>query len=625
MGSTAGRFRRPRRGFSRRLVPVAIAAVCFAIVAARLDDLSMSDLGAAFGAVSMFQWALACLATGVSFAAVGQYDALFHRWLKTGVAVRRAIISGAGAIGLAQTLGMGLATGTLARWRLLPEISVPTALKVTNYVSFSFVAGLGLLIAVLAVFSASGAVAVPFWSLVAMGFVALAMVLSVLQPVCLPFALPPLRMAMRLMVLITLDVVAAAIALWVLLPAGHQPEFGVFLLVFALSLGAGLLSGAPGGVGPFELCIVTMMPALPEPDLIAAILVFRLIYYALPACIGLVLLAQPGLLSAKVPSTRPLVPSAQDMARAEALLAHQPGHYLIAAEDGLCLHVAEASQTLVAIGDGVAGETLTPSAFDALERSANDGSRWPALYKCSAFTAGVARQRGWAVLPISEEAWIDPRAFDLEGPERRQLRRKLNAARRKEVTVKRADRLPLADMAEVAEDWARRMGRERGFSMGRFCPDHLASQLCYLAHVDGDLTAFVSFHTVRDEWTLDLMRSRADTPNGTMHALIHAAIQDAATREVPRLSLAAIPLEDGPGLLRPLYRPDMSRGLRRFKDSFAPRKQRLYAAAPNPLLLTLTGIDLYLRINAPSPTQRRVEMHSTPHAEIGETGQAETV
>lgn len=587
------------RRIFKRIWPLALGAACIFLILTRLDDVDLAQVTAAIGAVSPGQWLVALIATALSFAAVGQYDALFHRWLNTGVTARRAVASGAAAIALAQTLGMGLATGTLARWRMLPEITPVTALKVTNYVSFSFMAGLGLVAALTLLVPGTGALGTPLWPLAALALALAAVTLSLLQPVWLPFPLPPLRMVLRLTTLVALDVAFAALALWALLPAGSDLTFPLLLAVFTLSLGAGLLSGTPGGVGPFELCFLSLLPRSDEAGVIAAILAFRLVYYALPACLGFLAMARPRLPEPGIGAAAR--PSPDAITRAEALLADQTGHRLMPAADGTWVHLAETSQCLVALGDSATGGSLTPVALDALDRAASDTSRWPALYKIGARSAAMARASGWAVAPISEEAWIAPGAFTLDTPARRQLRRKLKSADRAGVTVVKATRLPLVAMEEVAAAWSARMGGERGFSMGRFCPDHLSRQQVYLAYAGNDLVAFASFHIVAAEWTLDLMRSRDDTPNGTMHALIHRAICDAATEAVPRLSLAALTLEDPHPALRKLADSSSAKGLRRFKESFAPRRERLYAAAPNRALLTLAGLDLLLRIAPPKP------------------------
>ena len=135
--------------------------------------------------------------------------------------------------------------------------------------------------------------------------------------------------------------------------------------------------------------------------------------------------------------------------------------------------------------------------------------------------------------------------------------------------------------------------------MGRFAPDNLARQQVFLAYQGGKLVAFVSFHIGQAEWTLDLMRSSIDAPDGTMHALVEAAIEEAAQKGIVRLSLAAMPLADANRALARINRICGSEGLRQFKESFASRTEPLYGAAPNPALLTLAAPDILLRIRYP--------------------------
>jgi len=124
----------------RTFEAIVVAAVCAALVVRQLGDVSLLTVAEEVRGIGAAQWLVALVATCASFAAAGQYDSLFHRRLGTGVRAARAGVSGAVAIALAQTLGFGLATGTIARWRALPELSLPNALRVTNYVSFTFMA-----------------------------------------------------------------------------------------------------------------------------------------------------------------------------------------------------------------------------------------------------------------------------------------------------------------------------------------------------------------------------------------------------------------------------------------------------------------------------------------------------
>ncbi|PWK58604.1 phosphatidylglycerol lysyltransferase [Silicimonas algicola] len=583
-----------------------MAAVCAALVVRHLGEVSLLTVAEEVRGIGAAQWLIALVATCASFAAAGQYDALFHRWLGTGVRAARAGVSGAVAIALAQTLGFGLATGAIARWRALPELSLPNALRVTNYVSFTFMAALSVLAALALSVSDIGSGGAGVSGLFVIPPMVGYLVLSVAQPAWLPVSLPPLRLVGRLTVLAITDTALASLALWALLPAGSQPDFSVFLAAFLVALGAGLLSGAPGGVGPFELALVTLLPAVPETELMAAVLAFRLVYYALPACAALVVLARPSVDRAL---RRTIVPALPPAVRAEAGLARQSGQLSVV--DGLGLHVVEASQCLVALGSPVCGERMTRPSLRDFGDLARQRNLFPALYKADARTAGVARRSGWTVLAVSEDASVSPADFALDVPERRQLRRKLGRARKAGVTIESAGRLPLQDMSRVAGNWTKRTGGERGFSMGRYCPDYLAGQRVWLARRDGRLVAFASFHIAKAEWCLDLMRNEADMPDGTMHALIAAALEAARAEGVRRVSLAAMPLESGHPVLRRLTCRREAQGLRQFKCSFHPRRQTLYLAAPNLALLVLAGTDILLRIAKPLPLLASTGLSST--------------
>ena len=118
---------------------------------------------------------------------------------------------------------------------------------------------------------------------------------------------------------------------------------------------------------------------------------------------------------------------------------------------------------------------------------------------------------------------------------------------------------------------------------------------------------FFCFHANAHEWVLDLMRPAPDAPDGTMQALIAAAITQAAARRIRRLSLAALPPRagwtTGPAALiwRRVERDAGAAGLRQFKMSFAPRLSPRYIAAPSRSGLTLSATSLLHAICRPRP------------------------
>ncbi|MGI9393121.1 MAG: phosphatidylglycerol lysyltransferase domain-containing protein, partial [Boseongicola sp.] len=454
----------PRTALHNIAMPLAILAACTLAAWYQLENIDAASVTLAFASISPGAWLFSLAATIISFFAVARYDVMFHGWLATGVSASRAAWTGASSIALSQFLGFGLFTGTLCRWRMLPDISLPRAALITAYVSAAFMLSLGLVI--LVALSASGVAqsgTILFGTSAAVIVIGLCL-LSLRQPNWLPFSIPPIPLLLRVVTTTSIDVVFAGIAFWVLLP-DPGVSFPIVLSVFLLGLGAGLMSGTPFGLGPFEICILTLLPQLPAEDLLAAILGFRLVFFAIPACLAIIALARP-----PVKTRISAGQSRQQYSnlKAEAgFAAVSQAHNITDLSNTTCL-TARASQSLVVLGDPVCGGLFNPKDLDDLSEIAGHSGRWPMIYKCTSRAAAVARLAGWLVVAISEEAWIRPQNFCLEVPARRQLRRKLRHAVRAGITVELADQIPFEEMARVALAWSMRNGGERGFSMGQY-------------------------------------------------------------------------------------------------------------------------------------------------------------
>ncbi|MAQ82554.1 MAG: hypothetical protein CMH12_04905 [Maritimibacter sp.] len=602
---------------TRQVLPLGLLVIVGYLLIRQLAAMDLRAAIAAAGDIGVGQWLLAVLATAGSFWAFGRFEWVMHRLGATGAPERYAQIAGIGAVGASQLTGFGLLTGTLARWRMFPEMSVWQATRLTVGVSVAFMLCLAVLaaatLAVTPVLSGG-------WRLLAGVAVIAAMALfamSLWRPrrlLHMRRALPPIRAQVRLMIYTAADTGFAALALYVLLPKDALPAPDLFYAVFLLALFAGLFGTTPGGVGPFEYVTLTFLPHLPEPELLAAIMGFRLVYFALPASVALlILLAGPALRrheDADRPVLDPVIAAhvppvkAQALAytarRAEAGLMRQGAFDLLCNAHHLPLSmVALTGQSLIMLSDPLRRGQDPAIALHALDRAAEDRLRVPCVYKCGGRTAAAARRLGWSVMPVSHEAWLDPRRFDLGSPSRRQLRRQVRKAEKSDLALVSdwGAALPLAEMRALADT----REKARGFSMGVFSAFYVAGQRCHLAYHGDRLVAFLTFHESHDEQTLDLVVHGADAPQGTMHLLVTHAIEAAADEDCTRLSLAAVP-RDWP-LPKPLAQRfrslSGSDGLRRFKASFAPSWETLYVAAPTPANLGLAAVDLADRITRP--------------------------
>ena len=404
-----------------------------------------------------------------------------------------------------------------------------------------------------------------------------------------------------------LDILAAALALYCLIPAGMQPGFLPFLPVFCLALAAGLFSSTPGGAGPFELTLLGFCAAgapaeMDAAALVTAVLGFRLIYFAVPAVIAIVVLVSPR--RAQPIWRDPPVPRLTDAPRAETRLLHQingsvqhlGASHAAVWETGHC-HVAMFDP----FGPPNAGF------LRQLEQRAKERNRFAMIYKSGRKTALEARKQGWAVLHLADEAVLPLSGFSLHVPSRAGLRRKLRKAAKSGVTFRKALATDLPQLEEVDRNWQIGHGSARGGTMGRFCPDYLSRQLVFVAEQDGWIVAFASFHNSPLEWTLDLLRHQARLPDGTMHGLVACAIEHAQHAEIAELCLAAVPACPDPSHpwwsavthhLSQLFGGD---GLRQFKSTFAPEWRPVYASAPSSVSLAIGLLDIAREVFFPRP------------------------
>lgn len=585
------------RQMAQQLVPLAIGALCLWILFDKLATVDIDPILDACLAIPALNWVLAFAFTALSFLAIGQYDVIFHALLRTGVSAARARDAGIVSIAASQIIGFGLLSGTLARLRLLPELSPAQALRLSITVALSFLASWGVITALACLLLPS-----PAWtqlpSALTMVCALFALALILCQPLWhvlgrrIPW--PTLGASLRLPLLVLADTSAAALALWMLVPSGIDLPFLALFPAYLLALGAALVTGTPGGVGPFEITLLTALPLVPEPALLSAILAYRVIYFALPGVLaGLALIAGPARPPRSPARDLPAFPAPSLLLDPEALLARSNGSTTLAGAHGTPLaSVARAGHSLIALGAPLTPRTDRALPL-ALRQLAGGEFRAPVLYKCPARLAASARRQGWKVVPIASNAVLSPMTFTTEGPQARQLRRKLRSASKSGVRITQClAPLPLSAMKTVSDDWSARNGGERGFSMGRFDPDHLARQQVLLAYSGDRLVAFVSFHHTARSWCLDLMRSSSDCPDGTMHALIVEAISVAARMRVARLSLAAVPAATRSRALHLLTSRMGGSGLSRFKACFAPRYEPLYLAAPRWSGLLIGGLDV---------------------------------
>lgn len=134
------------------------------------------------------------------------------------------------------------------------------------------------------------------------------------------FVFPAPGIAVTQCVVASVDIVAAAACMYVLLPGNLGVSFIDFLPGYLMAQVAVVLTHIPGGVGVFELVILELTHTPEEQVVFAAVLCFRLIYYIIP------LLAAAALLA--VYETRQRKDMLKDAGRWLSVLSHSISAYL---------------------------------------------------------------------------------------------------------------------------------------------------------------------------------------------------------------------------------------------------------------------------------------------------------
>ncbi|MGQ0611289.1 MAG: phosphatidylglycerol lysyltransferase domain-containing protein [Paracoccaceae bacterium] len=619
--SGPGAGARVRRGgnYRRAALSLGVGGLLLWLLLNRLSAIEPQEVAHAFASLPAHAWGLAAGATAASFWAVGHYDAVIHRHFATGLPEGRSRLAGICAIAVSQMIGLGVVSGAVLRWRMLPEIGALAAARLTAAVALSFLGAWAMVTSAVLVLFPGAPFKAPALLALCLGGALAAVSIAAPRIGALRFRWPNAVTLGRLLALCVIDTGAAALAFWFLCPAGVDLSFSALLPAFLVALGAGLISGAPGGMGAFEMTLLALLPAEPQAELLAAVLAWRLVYFALPATLG-------AAVAIRGPRSRPKAapgrPSAAHLALgpAEAQLYRQGEHDLLGgAREGVWL-AGRTAHCLVGLFDPAPARLGRPRAMAALGRQARAENRIAVLYKAAPRLAAAARQAGFHVRAIAREAVLDLAAWDLTLPARAGLRRKLRRAEAAGLRVLPCPARPdWPALDRIAEDWARAHGGERGFSMGRYARGYVAGQRLFVALLDGRPVAFVTFHANPGEWTLDLMRHQGAIPDGTMHLLVQAAIDLARAEGAARLSLAAVPdpaPTPGPAWMQALPHrllAEGAEGLVRFKSAFAPRWERRYLCLPHAAYLPLAAAEIARAIHRPKPLRSAANMRQIEH------------
>ena len=284
---------------------IGLGAVAFTswLLLRELRGLSIADVGAAFAAISPCRWALAVGATGLAYTALAWYDQIGLAHLGRRLSWRFVGLVSFTTYALAHNIGATVFSGAVVRYRAystkglgMAEVGVLVA-----FCSFTFTLGNLLLGGLTLLFHPEFArryVDLPDWAGRLIGFALLGApwlyaIGSLLHFAPLKFrgfelVYPRPPIAARQLLAGPLELIGAAGIIYFALPQAGNPGFATVLGVFLASFTLALVSHAPGGLGVLEYSFLKAVPDAPPANVLAALLVFRLLYLILPLLFSLV-------------------------------------------------------------------------------------------------------------------------------------------------------------------------------------------------------------------------------------------------------------------------------------------------------------------------------------------------
>jgi uncharacterized membrane protein YbhN (UPF0104 family) len=304
----AARFFQDKIGWQRIgfLLSIAIISVAVVVLVHMLRDLDIEQVIAALEATSPQRMALAGL-----FVAGGYFTLTFYDWfaLRTighpEIRYRVAALSGFTSYAVGHNIGATVFTGGAVRYRIYSHYGL-TAVDVAK---ICFVAGLTFWLGNAAVLGLSVVIephaAGPITQLPGLinrgiAAVILGVLFSYLGWVWSApreigkrewrVDLPNGPSTLLQIGIGILDLSCCATAMYMLLPAEPHVGFVTLLVVFVSATLLGFASHAPGGLGVFDAAMLVALWQFDKEDLIAGLLLFRLLYYLIPFAIALAIL-----------------------------------------------------------------------------------------------------------------------------------------------------------------------------------------------------------------------------------------------------------------------------------------------------------------------------------------------
>jgi uncharacterized membrane protein YbhN (UPF0104 family) len=320
-----------RNGWHKLGAAIGLVIVAFALLTLLylLRDIEIEKVFVALRLTSPYQIFLAAGFVAASYVTLTFYDYFSLRTIgRRDVPYRVAAMASFISYTIGHNLGATVFTASAIRFRIysawglgvVDVVKIAFVTGLTFWLGNAFVLGLGLLWAPEAASAITQLPPLINRALALSGLAIIAGYLLWLLPQTRIIGragwrvtLPCTRLTLVQIGIGVLDLTAGALAMYALLPADPTIDFITLLVIFVTAALLGFLSHAPGSLGVFEAAMLIALPQFQKEELLASLLIFRVLYFMLPFCAAVLMLStREGWLASKIAADKTCGAAAKD-------------------------------------------------------------------------------------------------------------------------------------------------------------------------------------------------------------------------------------------------------------------------------------------------------------------------
>lgn len=326
---TAGRFIDEKIGWNRigLAVSLAIIAAAMVVLFRMLKGIDVDEVIAAIRDTPAYEIVLAALFVAAGYLTLTFYDLFALRTIgRHEVPYWTAALAGFTSYSVGHNIGASVFTGGAVRYRIYSA----NGLSVVEVAKICFVAGLTFWLGNATVLglgisyepeAASAIDQLPAWVNRTMALIALAVLAGYVAWVWTAprsignkswrVTLPGGPLTLLQIVIGIIDLGFCALAMYMLTPDDPHIGFITLAVIFVSATLLGFASHSPGGIGVFDAAMLVALWQFDKEQLLAGLLLFRLLYYIIPFALALCIL---GIREITISVAPQKIPRAADLA-----------------------------------------------------------------------------------------------------------------------------------------------------------------------------------------------------------------------------------------------------------------------------------------------------------------------